>query len=130
MGPEDPDRPFWFSIGGALELGEDHEAAALRELREEVGITASHNDLGSPIANCDITFEWDQWRIVQNDTYFALPTANTTVSLAGLDAIEQATTDEADWWDPDALDAEGTAVTEELIDLMRDAIRTVSQRKA
>ena len=67
---------------------------------------------------------------MQNDTYFALPTADTTVSLAGLDAIEQATTDKADWWDPDSLDADRTAVTEELTDLMRDAIRTVSQRKA
>ena len=127
--PKNPHRPFWFTVGGALEPGEDHAAAALRELHEEVGITATRDDLGAPIATCDNAFDWDEWHIVQSETYFALAVGDTTVSLAGLDAIERSTTDRADWWDPDDLDADGTAVTPELTDRMRAGIAAVRGRQ-
>jgi 8-oxo-dGTP pyrophosphatase MutT (NUDIX family) len=48
--PHYPERPFWFTIGGAAEFGESLRDAAARELYEETRIRVDPEQLGEPIA--------------------------------------------------------------------------------
>jgi 8-oxo-dGTP pyrophosphatase MutT (NUDIX family) len=48
--PHHPERPFWFTVGGAAEDGESLRDAAVRELYEETRIAVDPAELGEPIA--------------------------------------------------------------------------------
>ena len=54
--PAAPQEPYWFDIGGAIDPGETLVEAAGRE----------------PIAREDAGFDWGVWRLLQDQTYFAL----------------------------------------------------------
>lgn len=43
--PDDREHPLWFSLGGEIDPGEDPVTAALRELREEVGLVADADNV-------------------------------------------------------------------------------------
>lgn len=123
--PNTPERTFWFTIGGALEDGETAAQAAVRELREEVGITVDSASLGRPLGTWQNAFMWGDWQIRQQETWYAVPVGEVDVSLAGLDSLERDTIDRAGWWTPDELDADGTAVIPELTARMRAALSVV-----
>jgi 8-oxo-dGTP pyrophosphatase MutT (NUDIX family) len=54
-----PDRaPWWFAPGGAVERDETHEAALVRELREETGIGVELATLSAPVWTRDYLFTW------------------------------------------------------------------------
>ena len=44
-----PDVTFWFTVGGAVETGENMRAAAVREIREETGAVVAPDDLRGPM---------------------------------------------------------------------------------
>jgi len=83
--PAEPDRRFWFTIGGGLNEGEETAQAALRELREEAGIAAAAEELA--------------------EVYYLLRVGHVQVSLAGLDAIERQTVTGYRWWSHEELSA-------------------------
>ena len=125
--PAAPESPYWFSIGGATDPGETLVDAAVREMREETGIVVQPGELSEPIGREDAEFDWGVWRLVQDQTYFALALTHepAAISFEGLEPIERTSIDAAAWWTPEALEADGTAANERLPDLMRTAIRTV-----
>lgn len=125
--PAVPDEPYWFSIGGAIDPGESLVAAAVREMREETGIVIHPHQLSEPIAREDAEFDWGMWRLVQDQTYFALALGldHTAISFDGLEPLERTSIDAAAWWTPDALEADGSAANERLPDLMREAVRAL-----
>lgn len=120
--PAAPDSPFWFTVGGAAEPGEDLQSAGARELVEETGIVVDAADLGDAIAQHQHEFGWDGLTLIQDETYFAVRVGNVEVSFDGMDQIERDTTDKAQWWTPDDLDAAGTAGFPQLSAIMRAAI--------
>ena len=126
--PRSPDRSFWFTIGGAAEDGETLPEAAVRELAEEVGITATPGELGDPLATYDNVFDWGEWHVVQTETYYAVRVHDVAIDLSGLDAMEQATTDRADWWTADDLDDDGSAANDHLATMVRAAVIAVRDR--
>jgi 8-oxo-dGTP pyrophosphatase MutT (NUDIX family) len=125
--PAVPDEPYWFSIGGATDQGESLVEAAVREMREETGIVIRPTELSGPIAREDAEFDWGMWRLVQDQTYFALALAHdpAAISFDGLEPIERTSIDAAAWWTPEALEADGSAANARLPEIMRDAVRTV-----
>jgi 8-oxo-dGTP pyrophosphatase MutT (NUDIX family) len=102
--PQQPDDPFWFTIGGAAEPGESLPLAAARELREEAGIVIDAGQLGEPIEAAAITFVWSGVRFEQDQTFFAVAVDDAEVSFAGQDPAERATIDKHGWLHPGQLE--------------------------
>ena len=123
--PAEPGSPYWFSFGGGIDAGESLVEAAVREMHEETGVSITGDQLSAPIGREDVSFDWGQWHLVQDQTYFALALDGAEVHLGGLEPLEVGTIDGWAWWTPDALDADGSAASPALTDMMRAAVSVV-----
>ncbi len=123
--PHHPERPFWFTIGGAAEGGESLRDAAARELYEEARILLDPERLGDPVARSTIEFSWGGIHIVQEQTFYAVLVESATVSLDGLDHWERATTDAYGWLSAEDLEAAERPAHPEIPDLIRAAASRV-----
>jgi 8-oxo-dGTP pyrophosphatase MutT (NUDIX family) len=124
--PLRPHDPFWFTIGGAVEHGETLPEAAVRELREEVGIVVDPATLGEPIATAPIDFWWAGMHFDQDQTFYAIAVRDAEVSFAGQEALERATIDKHGWLRPEELAGGGERPADpQLPHLMRLAVAAV-----
>ena len=123
--PHHPERPFWFTVGGAAEEGETMPEAAIRELYEETRIAVDPAQLGEPIAEHTIEFSWGGHLIVQDQVFYAVLVTSAEVSLEGLDQWEQATTDKYGWLTASELDGDERPAHPDIPDLMRVAAASV-----
>jgi 8-oxo-dGTP pyrophosphatase MutT (NUDIX family) len=123
--PHHPERPFWFTVGGAAEDGESLRDAAVRELYEETRIAVDPAQLGEPIAEHTIEFSWGGRPIVQNQVFYAVLVASAEVSLEGLDQWEQATTDKYGWLAASELENGERPAHPDIPDLIRAAAASV-----
>lgn len=129
--PHHPDRPYWFTIGGAVEKGdgevggEPMRDAAVRELYEETRISVDPAQLGEPIAQNTIEFSWAGRHIVQDQVFYAVLVESAEVSLDGLDLWERATTDKYGWLTAEDLEADGHPADSGIPDLIRAAVASV-----
>jgi 8-oxo-dGTP pyrophosphatase MutT (NUDIX family) len=127
--PRHPDRPFWFTIGGAAEAGESLRDAGARELREETGIVVEPARLGEPIARNTVEFSWAGYQITQEQTFYAVLVQAADVTLDGMDSWERATTDKYGWLSPDDLGPDDPPADPEIPDLIRAAAASVRHRQ-
>jgi 8-oxo-dGTP pyrophosphatase MutT (NUDIX family) len=92
-------RTVWTAPGGGLDVGETHEQAAARELREEIGIDTP---LGPWVWSRSATFTFRGIWLHQTERWFL-------TRVDGLDAdaipLDDLATDGARWWSVDELAA-------------------------
>ncbi|WP_459349065.1 NUDIX hydrolase [Cellulomonas olei] len=121
---DQPERSWWFTVGGGIDPGEDERAAALRELREETGLLLDDGALVGPVLTRSAVFDFYAERCRQDEVFFlarvgsALDTG--AIDRAGWTDVELDLLDELRWWHLDDLAAESREVFPEgLPDLVR-----------
>lgn len=121
INPSAPEAPFWVSIGGGIEPGEDERQAVVRELWEETLIRCDPADLRGPVQREVVEFAWAEFDIVQHQTYYLAEVDDLTVSFARMEEIEIATTLDYRWWRLDALNATTEYVLPNVVTAVRAA---------
>ncbi|MFJ4437436.1 NUDIX hydrolase [Streptomyces sp. NPDC088923] len=120
--PGDVTDAWWFTPGGGLEGTETREQAALRELREETGITEVA--LGPLLwrRTCSFSFAGRRWD--QDEWYYLARTAQTGTVAEGLTDLERSSVDDARWWTCAELEATSeTVYPTRLASLLRRLLR-------
>lgn len=99
-----PERSWWFTVGGGIDAGETPAQAALRETREEVGITLTEADLVGPVLTRTGIFDFFAETCRQHEVFYLARVADAVeVSADGWTAAERELLDEVAWLTPAAL---------------------------
>lgn len=95
---DEPDRQWWFTIGGGIEANEDAPHAAVRELFEETGVTLTVKDLEGPVLKRSAIFDFAAEHVLQHEDFFvARITAPVTLSRSGWTELEKSFVDDLRW---------------------------------
>ncbi|GAA1371056.1 NUDIX hydrolase [Streptomyces beijiangensis] len=94
--PDDPTRTWWFTPGGGVEGAETREEAAVRELKEETGITEV--EVGPVLWTRICSFPFDGRRWDQDESYFLVRTTQTETVMDGLTELERRSVEGLRWW--------------------------------
>ncbi|WP_034608746.1 NUDIX hydrolase [Cellulomonas sp. URHD0024] len=102
---DQPERSWWFTVGGGIDDGEDSAAAAIREVREETGISLGVDDLVGPVFTRSAIFDFYAEHCRQDEVLYLarVPAAAFVPDSAGWTDLELDVIDELRWWSLDDL---------------------------
>lgn len=99
---DQPERSWWFTVGGGIDPGESSLDAAVREVREETGLVLDPASLVGPVLTRTGIFDFSAQRCRQEEEFFlarvddALDTG--TATRDGWTDVERDVLDELRWW--------------------------------
>lgn len=101
---DNPERTWWFTLGGGIDPGESAPAAAVREVREETGLRLTEGDLIGPVLTRSAVFDFQREHVRQDEEFFLAHLHRPApVRHDGWTAVERSFMDEVRWWDLAAL---------------------------
>lgn len=102
-----PERSWWFTVGGGIDAGETPVQAALRETREEAGITLAATDLVGPVLTRTGIFDFVAQTCRQHEVFYLARTSGAVeVTTGGWTDAERELLDELAWLTPAQLRAQ------------------------
>ncbi len=120
---DQPERSWWFTVGGGIAPGETARQAAVRELREETGITLPEDVLVGPVYTRSAIFDFFATLRHQDEELFVARVDSAALPPLSYDDwtdVEADVLDELRWWPVDALDTmEVEVFPAQLPDLVR-----------
>ena len=105
---DEPARSWWFTVGGGIEAGESARQAAVRELREETGVTLAEEALVGPVYTRSALFDFFARLCRQDEELFVARVRSATLPPLSHDRwtdLEADVLDELRWWPVDQLAA-------------------------
>ncbi|MCV2394526.1 NUDIX domain-containing protein [Actinotalea sp. M2MS4P-6] len=108
---DQPERSWWFTIGGGIDDGETPRDAAVRELREETGLVVRPDDLVGPVLQRSAVFDFYAMPVRQDEVFFLTRVGEVgELVVDGWTEIERDFMDELRWWHLDELENVGVEV--------------------
>ena len=99
---DQPERSWWFTVGGGIGDGEDPRAAACREAHEEVGVALAPADLTGPVFTRSAVFDFLAEHCRQDEVFFLARVGQAldadAVDRSGWTPVELESVDEVRWW--------------------------------
>ncbi|UYN97518.1 MAG: NUDIX domain-containing protein [Enhydrobacter sp.] len=94
--PADPFHdPFWVTVGGLVDPGEEYADAAMREAREETGLAVRNIRW---VWSRERIMQWRDKRVLHRERFFLGRSESTEIDTSGLDEREKSWTLDHHWW--------------------------------